>query len=130
MSTVTDFPLAWRWTSSTHASFSPVELAALHPCSPDEAARLHSDSLRFSDAGGLAPGEFESIVTHSADVSTAEGCAWLRTRVPVFAGRVTLCWDVHIALRTTRELFTTRWDDFCYPSSDDVLVLPARGRWM
>jgi hypothetical protein len=130
MCAVTDFPLAWRWTSSTHASFSPAELAALHPCAPGAAARIHGDSLRFVDADGLASGGFESVVTHPATVSTAEGCAWLRARIPALTGRVTLSWQVEIALRTTWELFTARWDDFCYPSSDDVTVLPESGGWI
>jgi hypothetical protein len=27
-------------------------------------------------------------------------------------------------------LFVGRWDDFCFPSSDDVTVYPADERWL
>jgi hypothetical protein len=32
--------------------------------------------------------------------------------------------------RTSWEFFTAHWDDFCYPLSDDVLVLPDSGAWV
>src|SRR3712207_6991725 len=39
-------------------------------------------------------------------------------------------WDESTAVRTTWEVFTRYWDDFCYPLSDDVAVFPDSGAWL
>lgn len=130
MPAITDFPLAWRWTSSSHAMFLPTELAALHPCSPDEAARIHDASIRALRGDSLDPQQFERIYTLSADIPVADACSWLRALSSDLTESVTLSWQRDTALRTTWELFTERWDDFCYPSSDDIVVLPDCGRWV
>ncbi len=42
---------------------------------------------------------------------------------------VTVAWSPECALRTSWEIFTDYWSDFCYPSSDHVAVLPESDRW-
>lgn len=130
MSAIADFPLIWRWTSAIHALFSESGLAGLHPCSPAEAAELHDASLRFLVADSLDPKQFDRVLTQSANLPLADGCSWLRAQAPNLAERVAVSWQRDTALRTTWEHFTARWDDFCYPSSDDVLVLPDSGSWI
>lgn len=44
MPAIADFPLIWRWTSPTHALFSPSELARLQPVL---LRRLHASTARF-----------------------------------------------------------------------------------
>jgi hypothetical protein len=127
---IRDFPLIWRWTTATHALFSESELAGLHPCSAAEAARIHDDSLRFDLADGLDERHFSSVCVQSADISIRDGCSWLRSQAPNLAEQVTISWQRDTALRTDWELFTAHWDDFCYPASDDVLVLPDSGTWV
>ena len=129
-SAITDFPLIWRWTSPAHALFSHSELAGLHPCSPVEAARIHDDSRAFDIRDGLDPQYFSGLSAHSANVSTAEGSSWLRAQVPDLAEQVVVSWERDTALQTSWDFFTARWDDFCYPSSDDVLILPDSGSWV
>jgi len=34
-----------------------------------------------------------------------------------------------LAIETTWSIFTEYWDAFCYPSSDDVTVVPVTGSW-
>jgi hypothetical protein len=36
-------------------------------------------------------------------------------------------WDV--AVLTADSVFQRYWDDFCYPSSDDVLIWPRSDAW-
>jgi hypothetical protein len=38
---------------------------------------------------------------------------------------IVVSWDADTAVLTDTELFIEHWDDFCYPASDDVTVLPA-----
>lgn len=129
MSAIADFPLIWRWTSPTHALFTESELAGLRPCSPTEAARIYDDSRLFDARTGLDPQQFSSVRVQSADLPVPDGCSWLRSQAPNLAEQVTLSWNRETALRTTWEFFTAHWDDFCYPLSDDVLVLPDSGVW-
>ena len=130
MSAITDFPLIWRWTSATHALFSDSELAGLHPCWPAEAARIHDDLRLFDLGDGIDQQYFSGVCVQSADVSTAEGCSWLRVQAPNLTEQVAVSWDRGTALYTSWEFFTAHWDDFCYPASDDVLILPDTGRWV
>lgn len=130
MSHIESFPLAWRWTQSSHTLFTPLELAALHPYSAEEAARIHDRALRLLEGDGLSPVHFEQIASLSAERSKAEVTAWLRERFPNPNAQVTISWLRHLALRTTWQIFTGHWDDFCYPSSDDVVVLPEDGSWL
>jgi len=63
-------------------------------------------------------------------VSTASDVRpWLTARLP--AGRVPLVvsWTREWAVLTDGALFTARWDDFCYPASDDVTVFPLDEAW-
>jgi hypothetical protein len=101
MSAIADFPLIWRWTSSTHALFSESELAGLHPCSPAEAARIHDASRSFDLRDGLDEQFFSSVRVHSADISVLEGCSWLRAQAPNLSEQVTVSWERDTALRTS-----------------------------
>ena len=86
--------------------------------------------MRVLRGVSLDPQQFEHIHTQSADVPVADVCSWLPARSSDLTASVTLSWQRDTALRTTWELFTARWDDFCYPSSDDVFVSPESGRWV
>jgi hypothetical protein len=120
------FELAWRWTRPTHnvlpadvmAQIKPLDGAAL----PDGLVRdeRHLDASRFDD-----------IRRGDADVSVEEGADWLG-RLPVApAEQVVVSWpDWRLALETNWGVFTRFWDDFCYPSSDDVEVFPPSGDWL
>lgn len=127
MPAITDFPLFCRWTSPT---FTESELAGLHPFSPAEAACIFDDSRPFDLRYGLDQRYFRSVQVHSADVPTSDGCTWLRAQAPNLAEQVTVSWERDTALRTSWEFFSAHWDDFCYPSSDDVLIVPDGGGWV
>jgi len=130
MPDIADFPLIWRWTSSSHALFSASELAGMHPCSATDAARIYDQSRPFTARAGLDPKKFSSVLVHSAEIPIHEGCAWLRAQSADLAQQVTLSWDRCTALRTSWNFFTAHWDDFCYPLSDEVLILPENARWV
>ncbi len=129
MPAIADFPLIWRWTSPTHALFSPSELASLHPCSSAEAARIDEAFRPFTLRTGLDAQRFSSVLVQSADIPIADGCAWLRAQYATLSEQVTVSWDHAAALRTDWEFFTAHWDDFCYPS-DEVVIAPDSARWI
>jgi hypothetical protein len=118
---VQEFPLAWRWTDSRYAVFSEAVLSQLQPLGAQDAQLAFERVRSFQQ---------DSCITHSADVSDEAGCAWLRARHGGLSEIVTVSWSPDCALRTSWQIFTEHWSDFCYPSSDDVAVWPDSERWV
>jgi hypothetical protein len=118
---VQEFPLAWRWTDSRYSVLPETVLSQLQPLGAQEAR------VAFERAQSL---QRDSGITHSADVSDEDGCAWLRARHSGLSDIVTISWSPECALRTSWQIFIDHWSDFCYPSSDDVTVWPDSERWV
>jgi hypothetical protein len=118
------FGLAWRWTQPSHNVLPPEVMAQITPV-----------SQAIAPPGVTARGEleqplFDAIHRASADVPRDEGTTWLRQLPVALSEQVIVRWDTLTAVRTTWEIFTAYWDDFCYPSSDDVEVFPESGGWL
>lgn len=126
---IREFPLASRWTQVSHAVLPDHVLAQMHPVEAAEAISLSQRSQAFADQEGLDERVFVVNTILSKDLSQQAGCRWLREQQADLNTNIVVLWDAATAIRTTWEIFTAYWDDFCYPSSDNVLVLPASGNW-
>lgn len=128
---IREFPLVWRWTQPSHALFDANELAALRAIDSTSSTKLRqllcergivrslqtNDCLqqRLLEARGLDDGAVET---------------WLR-RLPVPEDlRVWLSYRWSDALELPWSLFVRRWSDFCYPSFDDLVVVPSSAEWV
>lgn len=120
-----DFPLLWRWTRETHAKFSPDELASIRPIRPDRAATICGQVVR-EPLVPRRPGD-RLLVEDATDHQVVT--QWLEDRVPGEENDLVLVWDQRTAALVGRRLFIDRWDDFWYPSSDDLGVLGTVGCW-
>jgi len=127
---IRDHTLAWRWTDRRYALFSEAVLAQMQPVEADEAARLCSRSLTFEGEDGLAESVFSVTTAFVGGMSQETGCRWLRELQPDVSVEVAISWDQSTAIRTTWEIFTAQWDDFCYPASDDAHVWPLSENWV
>jgi len=96
----------------------PEVLALIRPLSPSEAARV----------GTSASAERAPLDSCSADGSV-DVRSWLRRIQPNAWASVYMSWTKDLAIETSWAIFTEYWDDFCYPSSDDVTVAPVAGTW-
>src|SRR4051812_23197726 len=101
--TIREHPLAWRWTNSEHSVLPDTVLSELQPLGTREARLAFERARSFQRDSGI---------THSADVSDDEGCAWLRARHGGLSDIVTISWSPDCALRTTWQIFTDHWSDF------------------
>lgn len=140
LSSMDDFPLRWRWTDRKYNLLSDVEIEQIRPLRHDKAAEL--DAITRGLFGGPDPrivGDTGSALrslaaTHGAvsfDTSgdALEGRTWLERTLPASDCDVFVSWNKDTAVLTRMSIFVQYWDDFCYPSSDDVAVLPvARDR--
>jgi len=118
------FSLMWRWTRATHAQFSAAELASLRPLPANDAAALCDKAI--NDRAHLQPGERLEV---DDDTETQAVTKWLDEVIPPDACELCLVWDRGTAIRLPRDLFIRRWDDFWYPSSDDLSVLTTDDQW-
>lgn len=121
---ISAFPLAWRWTQSTHEVLTSDDLANIRPLQPDS-ARAASNYARALDVCSTHEQSFQ--LTEENEVELRR---WL-ARLPVAPDeRIVLAWNPSLAVETLWNLFLWRWSAFWYPSSDDLEVFPASGRWV
>ncbi|HZR17802.1 MAG TPA: hypothetical protein VFE51_10785 [Verrucomicrobiae bacterium] len=96
----------------------PEVLAAIVPLTPSGAARLN----RVPPVEGMRA--VSCCTDGSKDVQ-----GWLRQIQPDGQVSVYVSWSDNLAVQTKWGIFTEYWNDFCYPSSDDVTIVPVAGGW-
>lgn len=115
--------LSWRFAPS-HSVMPDSVRSSLRALRPEAAARLHQQAAEWcghrADAARTfsAADDRESVrqELRSLDVDPEEG--------------VLVSWDSANALLMTWGTFCDWWDDFCYPSSDDVTIRSLAGSWV
>ena len=124
-----DFGLSWRWEDAPGYPDLPIQ-----PLWDSIVERLWNLKLTFVDKSRddyrPNPNMFRTIVEISTDTEPSKIEDWLRQTIPSDSVRVFISWDNHLAVLTTVDFLCRFWDDFCYPSSDDVLILPLTGDWI
>lgn len=128
------FELRWRWTDPKCALFAPELLAKIRPLLPAKAFAVWQRSYWFLDDASfskLSLREEFCSETQCLDLTVGEPAAksWLYERLPERTEDVFISWEPHTAAVVPVDLFVERWDDFCYPSSDDAAIWPASERW-
>ncbi len=121
-SNIDSFPLKWRWTSTSHALLSNEELNSIEPLSEQKATEFHNLlTLLFKKQSNLPYKEM------SAESSTIVNWLTKYILVDIF---IFLSCNSSTAIRIPTSLFIQRFDDFCYPSSDDIFIYPESGKWI
>jgi hypothetical protein len=131
-----EFRLRWRWTDPRWKVLPTPDLAAIQPLTADKASEVFARTMPLfveqdtaRRCSGGAPDELRSAVTEvPAKRRTTEVGVWLQS----LAGdeSVIVSWDRHTAVLTPWRVFCMYWDDFCYPGSDNVAVVPPSGEWL
>lgn len=123
---IESFALLWRWTSPTHAVFPPEVMALIHPFTPSAALTLSAEAL------ARVPSPYASSNNSLAceeSVPEAEVAAWLAALSAPASAWTVLSWGREVAALVPWAIFTERWSDFCYPSSDDVHIWQPGHDW-
>ncbi len=121
--------LAWRWTDSRYAVLPEHVLNRLLPVNEAEAQLLHQHAMAHLGKDALSP-EFTSVSVGTVRFSSEEGARWLTQQNPLSDTDVVLSWDSTTAIKMSWKLFVEYWQEFCYPVSDDLVVLPALENWV
>jgi len=120
-----EFPLAWRWTQSSHAVLPPDVLASLLPLQENEAERIYRRGTGvFSSENARSKAERKA---HNVSEDPEATRIWLRSLAISVENRVLLAWDKKTGISLPWHVFVEYWDDFLYPSSDDAFLFPETG---
>jgi hypothetical protein len=119
-----DFPLCWRWTEERANVLPAHDLARIHPLTAARAAEIAPRAAYLCDQRRDLP------FWLNADAAPAKVEARLRALHIAPKERVVVSWNEGTAVVTDWDFFCHYWDDFCYPSSDDVTVLAVNGQWV
>lgn len=125
------FALRERWTDARNALLSADELPRIRPLRREKANDIWRVSLETTardrdsdvDERYFEPAERISSVSR-------ETLAWLKSRMPRGRAPILVSWQPELAVFTDSELFLAHWQEFCYPGSDDVSVLPLDTSWV
>jgi len=124
------FPLKWRWTDARWNKFPDDALNEIHPLTETKARELCQYSLQFNNQSGPIESLFEHIEQVDADAEMSAIQRWLITCSSNLNQTVIVSWNNRLAALVKWKVFCESWDDFSYPSSDDVAIFPLSEEWM
>ena len=125
-----EFPLKWRWTDARWNKLPANTLDSIQPLTESKARALCQYSLAFEEQSGLIESLFESTARINTSGDESKIRQWLIACSLDLNQTVVVSWDNKLAVLVRWEVFCGYWDDFCYPSSDDVAIFPLSGEWM
>lgn len=125
-----DFPLKWRWTDEKWDVLPDDAVILIRPYTDLRAREILELSLKFGNAEGLFQSRFDKVEQFDASVDPAKVTEWLQRSTLGQKQQVVVSWDHHLAVLVDCSVFCEYWDDFCYPSSDDVAIFPIDMKWV
>lgn len=126
-----EFRRAFRFLDPKYNVLPPAALADLHPISPNRLATMNAVLEIASARTATEAAQLTDIdaACESEEVRDRISAALVGLPVPTDQ-RVIVGWDRDDILETSWRTFCSYWDDFCYPSSDDVTIYALDGSWV
>lgn len=128
-----DFELYWRWEKTHSPDISDSEKAQIQPVSEIESKRLNKVIDYFEIEDNLRTDFIETdwISTNSENDEKIDTFRNKLTSIlDTWDENVIVTWNRTMTVKTTKEVFLKYWDDFCYPSSDDVTIISEETNWV
>ena len=120
---IDEFSLKWRWTDEKYCLMPENDLSEIRPLTQHAASITFENALRLTEKTQIEE-DGESIETARGDSAVN---SFLSSKLP--AEIILVNWDQDTSVITDTATFTKYWDEFCYPSSDDVSVWPEDESW-
>ena len=128
-----DFELGWRWSENHNNNVPLADLANIKPLSTTESKRIYKAIEYFESEHRLSEA-FESTEWFVASSDTQEDIAkfseCFKTLAQPYDENLYISWNRKTCLYTTKEIFIAYWDDFCYPSSDNITIISELTNWV
>ena len=129
---VDECKLAWRWTDPKWALLPEDDLAKMRTVIGGKLTELWYELLGWHEKDGRLKSalfaETESILAEEPEQEQVKN--WLRSRVSNQEQSIHIIWDKQTSIFTTWDIFLKWIDDFCYPGSDDITILPLSKEWI
>ena len=112
--------LSWRWEPS-HTEMCQDKTSEIGTLSKDDSVELNGRCLSIVESTKVA-------CATNTDRGSKKISEWLASLG--INGSLHLSYDEKTALVTPAELFIEYWDDFLYPSTDNVFITTDDGSWI
>lgn len=113
---IKEFELSWRWTQESHTVIPENDLFLIQPLSLDSAIQV------FESANKLLSST--KVESKGLTIQHIEFLKSNLTEEPII-----ISWGKETAVKTNTVIFIKYFDDFCYPSSDDITIYPTSKSW-
>ena len=124
------FNLNWRFTDPECNQLPISDLEKIQPLASVISEQFSKVLSKFGNHSILAESD-DSFRTDLDIVDANLVKKWLSEKVNGSDQNVFLHWYFgNYSVMTTWDIFIKYWDDFCYPSSDDVFIFPASADWI
>jgi hypothetical protein len=118
-----EFPLFWRWSDKRWNELPQAILQLIHPLNAKLSFEYHKQSLSIST-------DIENGKTFDCEVGKQQTKEWLSSLHLSNTEQIIISWDKSNCVVTTGAVFIQYWDDFCYTSSDDVVIWSEESNWV
>lgn len=127
------FELSWRWDDLHNPNISPEDKGQIKPLSFIESKRIKKVINHFESESILRE-HFESTEWFTVSPETKGTLDKFAKRFQEltkdYNENLYISWNRSTSLYTTKEIFVRYWDDFCYPSSDDITIISELTNWI
>lgn len=128
---IEDFSLKWRWTDERWNLLPTKFIQQINPLTDTKAKEVDEIHKQYFSSHELNEKFFEKVETIQAETSDFSVVQnWLESKIKAEQNYIAVCWGKDLAVKTTSEIFCNYWDDFCYPTSDDVSISPLNLSWL
>ena len=124
------FGLKWRFTEEKYNVLSDEVLSLIYPLSKNKAAEFYKYSSGFLGNAALIESEFIRIISFRIVGNHEPVKVWLNQKPIDPESEIIVSWDNSDCVITYWKIFCEYWDDFCYPSSDDILIWSSLDAWI
>jgi len=128
-----DFRLAWRWDEIHNPDISLEDIRQIKPLSILESKRINLIIDKYNEEKKIV-GRFEPtdlfIASSDTNKSVEKFSNDFNNLTKDFCENLIISWDQSTCIYTTKEIFVKYWDDFCYPSSDDIMIISELTNWV
>lgn len=126
------FQYLWRWTDARYNLLPEEALAKIRPLRQAKAREAFERSAPWASRreGMLLPPYDLVEKQPTGSTEPRDVRLWLSARVADRALGVIVSWEAETAVWTEWGVFVEYWDDFCYPSGDDILIWPVSEAWL
>jgi len=124
-----EFRLKWRWTDAKYCLIPNSDLNLISPLNKTDSEIAWKKSLEFPNGDSESSTDNLNFKdTQTGEVEENEILSWLNEKLPHC--QILISWQPDTAVITNTQIFIKYWDEFCYPSSDDVTIWPENESWV